>query len=125
MVLEFNRKSYTIPSDLKEYLNVLNLAEELQNNLCVTFMQKALDPESKVVSPDEMDDYFKEAAEKFIQKLCEKGVYDKTIDDYTFQNEGYIEFLSITKDAMQAMVKFLSEEAQDYEKGRYAAEQKA
>lgn len=121
----FNHKAYSIPDDLHEYVDVLNLAEAIQSDLSKTFMQKALSAQSKVVSPDEMDDAFKNAAEGFIQRLCEKGVYDKTIDEYTFQNEGYIEFLNVTKNAMQTMVKFLSEQAQDYEKGRYEAEQKA
>lgn len=121
----FNHKAYSIPDDLHEYVDVLNLAEAIQSDLSETFMQKALSAQSKVVSPDEMDDAFKNAAEGFIQRLCEKGVYDKTIDEYTFQNEGYIEFLNVTKNAMQTMVKFLSEQAQDYEKGRYEAEQKA
>lgn len=121
----FNHKAYPIPDDLHEYVDVLNLAEAIQSDLSETFMQKALSAQSKVVSPDEMDDAFKNAAEGFIQRLCEKGVYDKTIDEYTFQNEGYIEFLNVTKNAMQTMVKFLSEQAQDYEKGRYEAEQKA
>lgn len=120
----FNHKAYSIPDDLHEYVDVLNLAEAIQSDLSETFMQKALSAQSKVVSPDEMDDAFKNAAEGFIQRLCEKGVYDKTIDEYTFQNEGYIEFLNVTKNAMQTMVKFLSEQAQDYEKGRYEAEQK-
>ena len=117
----FNQKEYTIPSDLKEYLTVLNLAEDLQNNLCDGFMQKALRAESKVVEPDEINDLMRDCSEKFIQRLCEKGVYDKTIDDYAFQNEGYIEFLNVTKDAMQAIMGFLSEEAQDYERGQYVA----
>lgn len=121
----FNQKEYTIPSDLKEYLTVLNLAEDLQNNLCDGFMQKALRAESKVVEPDEINDLMRDCSEKFIQRLCEKGVYDKTIDDYAFQNEGYIEFLNVTKDAMQAIMGFLSEEAQDYERGQYVAKQRA
>ncbi len=125
MKMIFNHKAYSIPDDLHEYVDVLNLAEAIQSDLSETFMQKALSAQSKVVSPDEMDDAFKNAAEGFIQRLCEKGVYDKTIDEYTFQNEGYIEFLNVTKNAMQTMVKFLSEQAQDYEKGRYEAEQKA
>lgn len=125
MNVEFNKKQYIIPDDLNEYLIVLDLAEKIQGNLSEAFMQKALSAQSKVVSPDEMDDAFKNAAERFIQRLCEKGVYDKTIDEYTFQNEGYIKFLNVTKNAMQTMVKFLSEQAQDYERGRYEAEQKA
>ena len=125
MNVEFNKKQYIIPDDLNEYLIVLDLAGKIQGNLSEAFMQKALSAQSKVVSPDEMNDAFKDAAERFIQRLCEKGVYDKTIDEYTFQNEGYLEFLNVTKNAMQAMVKFLSEQAQDYEKGRYEAEQKA
>ena len=125
MKMIFNHKAYSIPDDLHEYVDVLNLAEAIQSDLSETFMQKALSAQSKAVSPDEMDDAFKNAAEGFIQRLCEKGVYDKTIDEYTFQNEGYIEFLNVTKNAMQTMVKFLSEQAQDYEKGRYEAEQKA
>ena len=84
MTLEFNKKQYIIPDDLNEYLIVLDLAKKIQGNLSEAFMQKALSAQSKVVSPDEMDDAFKDAAERFIQRLCEKGVYDKTIDEYTF-----------------------------------------
>ena len=32
--LSFNRKEYTIPKDLQEYLYALNLAEDLQKELC-------------------------------------------------------------------------------------------
>ena len=72
MKIVFNQKEYTIPSDLKEYLTVLNLAEDLQNNLCDGFMQKALRAESKVVEPDEINDLMRDCSEKFIQRLCER-----------------------------------------------------
>lgn len=123
--LIFNNKSYEIPKDLQEYLASLNLAENIKTDLCDLFIQKALKVDTKVVEPSEMDDALKRASELFVQRLCEKGVYDKTIDDYTFQNEGYIDFLNVTKNAIQAMAKYLSEEAQSYEEGKYRAEQNA
>lgn len=123
--LSFNRKEYTIPKDLQEYLYALNLAEDLQKELCQLFVRKAIASESKVVSPAEMDEALEDAAKRFVQNLCKNNIYDKTIDDYAFKNEGYIEFLNVTKNAMQTMVKYLSEEAQDYEVGKLQAEQKA
>lgn len=123
--LSFNRKEYTIPKDLQEYLYALNLAEDLQKELCQLFVRKAIASESKVVSPAEMDEALEDAAKRFVQNLCKNNIYDKTIDDYAFKNEGYIEYLNVTKNAMQTMVKYLSEEAQDYEVGKLQAEQKA
>ena len=40
--LSFNRKEYTIPKDLQEYLYALNLAEDLQKELCQLFVRKAI-----------------------------------------------------------------------------------
>lgn len=72
--LSFNRKEYTIPKDLQEYLYALNLAEDLQKELCQLFVRKAIASESKVVSPAEMDEALEDAAKRFVQNLC-KTIY--------------------------------------------------
>ena len=95
-------KEYSFPKQLLIYLDALALAEKVQDNLLLSFSRKMNNLESFVVDENEFQEDFKASASLFLKKLFEYDIYNKTIDEYVFQNEGYNLFCQTNQDALYA-----------------------
>lgn len=121
----FNKKTYSFPEDLKEYIKLLDVVQKIENSLFNSFLSLTRQSDINVIDAAEMNSSFKNQASIFIEKLCSKDIYNKTIDDYAFNNEGYKEFERINQNALNAYAQFLSDEMSNYLAGMEQAEQNA
>lgn len=121
----FNKKQYDFPADIKEFVEILNAIVVMRMELVVSFHRCILDSDIKVVDSEEFYQQLKEKASFFIKRLHEKGVYDKSIDEYVFDNEGYREFEMVNNRALSTMARLIQEEAQDFFDGMQFARERA
>ena len=125
ITLEFNGKQYTLPSDITEYLEILDITEGVQRGLLDNFLRKSADSYDGIVYPSAMESAFTKAAEKYVRLLCAKGVYTETAEDFIATSDGYRTFSKISEDASQANLRFSNEEKRNYRTRSQAAERNA
>lgn len=118
----FLQKQYTFPKDILIYLDILNLTEDIQKKLFNSFLEKVSRSQTPVISNEQLHDDMKKQAGRFIKKLCENEIYDKTVDEYVFENSGYDAYSKLNKDGIQTVACFLSEEIKNFQDGIYNAE---
>lgn len=90
--MRFLKKDYKIPNDIITYLNALQVADEIKDSLFRACRDKVSKSEIRAISTDEMVPEMKKQASRFIKMLCDNNIFNRTIDEYTFSNEGYKEF---------------------------------
>ena len=105
----FLGKEFEFPSDIltlkKEYDYLANEQETCLSHFDANFTLK-------VVSEEVLYNGLKYYAEHYIQKLCDQGIYDKNIDDYIYNNEGYKHCLEMNSGATETL-KVIKQEAQN------------
>ena len=122
LVVFFNKKSYSFPEDIVEYLQLLDITEKIQDELFSNFLSLTNSSDIKVINAEDMIPAFKEQASIFIKLLCSKGIFSKTIDEYAINNDGYKEFKRICENAVAAFSNFLSDEIGNFISGMEQAE---
>lgn len=123
--MRFLQKNYEIPNDIITYLNALQVADEIKDSLFRACRDKVSKSEIRAISTDEMVPEMKKQASRFIKMLCDNNIFNRTIDEYIFSNEGYKEFDEHNKAAVLAMSNFLLEEMEHFQQGIENAEREA
>lgn len=123
--MRFLKKDYRIPNDIITYLNALQVADEIKDSLFRACRDKVSKSEIRAISTDEIVPEMKKQASRFIKMLCDNNIFSRTIDEYTFSNEGYKEFDEHNKAAVLAMSNFLLEEMEHFQQGIEDAEREA
>ena len=123
--IRFLQKDYKIPNDIITYLNALQVADEIKDSLFRACRDKVSKSEIRAISTDEMVPEMKKQASRFIKMLCDNNIFNRTIDKYTFSNEGYKEFDEHNKAAVLAMSNYLLEEMEHFQQGIEDAEREA
>lgn len=118
----FLKKQYTFPKDILTYIDILNMAEDIQKELFKSFLDKVSRSHTPVISNEQLHDDMKKQAGRFIEKLCENEIYDKTVDEYVFENNGYEAYSELNKEGVQIFAGFLSEEIMNLRDGMNNAE---
>lgn len=85
----FLGEQYSFPADLLEYLDILSLTESVQESLHRALDQQVGASSSGLIGTEDMHEALTEQASIFVGKLCEKGIFSKTIAEYAFSVEGY------------------------------------
>ncbi len=110
----FLGKSYQIPIDVLNYLDLLELVESIRTELLSSFAEKLkVSNMSSLDYPDLLNDFNKQA-EKIIKKLCENNIFNKTIDEYVTNNKGYEAYLEVIKELISAFASFQIQEFNDF-----------
>ena len=123
--VSFLKKQYTFPKDILTYIDILNLTEDIQTSLFKSFLEKVHRSQTPVINNEDLHSDMKKQAGRFIEKLCENDIYDKTVDEYVFDNNGYKTYCEINKEGIQALAQFLSEEMISFRDGINNAEMNA
>lgn len=119
--VKFLGESFSFNDDLKIYIEALNDCEKISDDLFKAFRTKGNKNEGFIEVKDLHKDMLKHA-EKFIAKLCEKGIFSKSAEDYTYNNKGYKAIDEACSDSVRARAQYLSEEIQAFKDGMNAAE---
>lgn len=100
--VKFIDKEYMIPSDVIKYVDFVEFTNSVIDNLMRTFARKIRNIEAIEDNNFMISDINTEAS-KFISKLLENDIYDRTVNDYLKENKGFNLFIE-TKERTIACV---------------------
>ena len=121
MNVRFIGKEYSIPEDILTYIDLLSFTDSVQKQLTSAFVRKLkneLDQgnvgclDDKVMAPD-----IEHQIGKYIAKLTEHGIYDRTINDYLRKNEGYKLISKVNAAALDEARRALKQQMTDWLEG--------
>jgi len=101
MTINFLGKEYLIPEDVLAYLDLLKFTDSIKSVLMTTFNRKLSNSDIGCIEDKDMATEINQQVGKFISMLCDKGIYDRTVNDYLRNNKGYELFSQTNKAAFE------------------------
>ena len=127
-IVKFIGKEYTVPEDILTYIDLLDFTDTIQKQLKSDFLHKFRSEIQKGnIGCIDDKDLFKEIEQqvgKFITKLCDNGIFTRTINDYLKNNKGYQLYSDVNKAALEKMKSLLIQEMNSWKEGVEDAVQK-
>ena len=129
LTVKFINKEYSIPEDVLTYIELLKFTDNVQKQLASAFVRK-LNHEIKQGNVGCLDDKdlsaeIEQQVGKFIAKLCDNGIFTRTICDYLKDNKGYQLYSDVNKAALEKMKSLLIQEMDAWQAGYENAVNKA
>ena len=117
MTVHFIGKDYSIPADVITYIDLLAFTETAKENLVRAFLNKIKYSIDRIEDNSFLEQEIYNEAQRFIAKLCENGIYNRTVNDYLNSNKGYEFFRTANKDALNRIISFRKARNAAYEAG--------
>lgn len=121
LTVKFIDKEYCLPSDLLTYIGLLDFTDSIKNHLINTFLRKLRSEIAKdntgLLDDKDLAAEIEEQVGKFITKLCDEGIYTRTIADYLNNSKGYQLFSSVNKAALEKMKSIMLQQLDDLQSG--------
>lgn len=119
---------YTIPADILLYIDLLDFTSSIKTRLTNTFVRKLKGEIQKgnvaCVSDEDLAPEIEQQVGLFIAKLTENDIYDRTVNDYLRQNEGYKLISKVNAAALEEARRALKQQMSDWLEGYEGAMQK-
>lgn len=117
----FLGKEYSIPEDVLTYIDLLNFTDGVKTQLVNSFVRKLRAEIQKdnigLLGDEDLAAEIEQQVGKFIAKLCDHGIFTRTISDYLKNNKGYELFSNVNKAALEKMKSILIQEIDDWQAG--------
>jgi len=115
--VKFFDKEYSIPSDVVTYVGLVDFTNGIRDNLVASF-KKQIWPSIDVIESDSfMIAAINDQVAKFVRKLLENDIYDRTANDYLQGNKGYELFLDTKKKVLRQIISIRREKLDTYKAG--------
>ena len=125
----FLGKEYSIPQDVLIYIDLLDFTDSVQKQLASTFVRKLRNEIAKdnigLLGDEDLAAEIEQQVGKFIAKLCDNGIFTRTISDYLKNNKGYQLYTQVNKAALEKMKSLLIQEMDAWQAGYEDAINKA
>ena len=100
----FIGKEYSIPQDVLIYIDLLDFTETVKTQLLNAFLRKVKDEIRKentgLLGDEDLATEIEQQVGRFISKLCDNGIFTRTVSDYLNNNKGYQYFSDVNKAAL-------------------------
>lgn len=117
----FLGKEYSIPEDVLTYIDLLNFTDGVKKQLVNSFVRKLKAEIQKdnigLLGDEALSTEIEQQIGKFIAKLCDHGIFTRTISDYLKNNKGYELYSNVNKAALEKMKSILIQEIDDWQAG--------
>lgn len=117
MTVYFIGKEYSIPTDVVLYVDLLAFTETAKDNLLKTFLNKIKYSIDRIEDKNFLEQEIYNEAQRFIAKLCENNIYNRTANDYLNGNKGYEFFHTANQDALNRILTLRKARNAAYEAG--------
>ena len=121
MIVKFLEKEYSIPEDVLTYIDLLSFTDGVQKQLFGTFVRKLKNEIAKdnigLLGDEDLATEIEQQIGRFIAKLCDNGIFTRTISDYLKNNKGYQLISQANKAALEKMKSLLIREMDDWKAG--------
>ena len=125
----FLGKEYSIPEDVLIYIDLLDFTDSVQKQLASAFVRKLRNEIAKdnigLLGDEALAAEIEQQVGKFIAKLCDNGIFTRTISDYLKNNKGYQLYSQVNKAALEKMKSLLIQEMDAWQAGYEDAINKA
>lgn len=129
LTVKFIDKEYTIPKDVLTYIDLLKFTDSVQKTLTSAFVRKLKNEIAKdnigLLGDEDLATEIEQQVSKFIAKLCDNGIFTRTIGDYLKNNKGYQLYSDVNKSALEKMKSILIQEMDAWQAGYENAVNKA
>ena len=115
--VKFLGTEYSIPEDIKKYINMQDFTENVKIYLFNTFLNKIKRDITCIEEPLFLKNELKSQAEKYIRMLCNEEIYTKTVSDYLDNSKGIEIIDSVVNDALRQIKAIWIERNAAYEAG--------
>lgn len=129
MTVKFLDKEYSIPEDVLAYIELLEFTDSVQKQLANAFVRKLRNEIQKgnlgLLGDEDLATEIEQQVGKFIAKLCDNGIFTRTISDYLKDNKGYQLYSEVNNAALEKMKSLLIQEMDAWQSGYENAINKA
>lgn len=117
----FLGKEYSIPEDVLIYIDLLDFTANVKTQLVNVFVRKLKAEIAKdnigLLGDEDLASEIEQQVGKFIAKLCDNGIFTRTIRDYLTGNKGYLLISDVNKAALEKMKSLLLQELDAWQAG--------
>ena len=117
----FLGKEYSIPEDILTYIDLLSFTDGVKTQLVKVFVYKLKNEiqqgNAVCLGDADMASDIGQQVGKFIAKLTDRGIYDRTVNDYLRKNEGYKLISKVNAAALEEAKRVLKQEMSDWLEG--------
>ena len=117
IITTFLGKEYSIPEDVIAYVDLVDFTNEIRDALMASFRRKIRTNIDVIESDDFMIADLSEQASKFVRKLLDNDVYNRTTNDYFQNNKGYDLFIDTKKKILRQLLSIRKEKLETYRAG--------
>ena len=121
MIVKFLEKEYSIPEDVLTYIDLLSFTDGVQKQLFGSFVRKLKNEIAKnnigLLDDKDLAQEIEQQVGKYIAKLCDNGIFTRTISDYLKNNKGYQLISQVNKAALEKMKSLLIREMDEWQSG--------
>ena len=121
MIVKFLEKEYSIPEDVLTYIDLLSFTDGVQKQLFGSFVRKLKNEIAKnnigLLDDKDLAQEIEHQVGKYIAKLCDNGIFTRTISDYLKNNKGYQLISEVNKVALEKMKSLLIREMDEWQSG--------
>ena len=129
ITVKFIGKEYSIPEDVLTYIDLLDFTDSIHKYLSSAFVRKLRNEIAKdnigLLGDEDLATEIEQQVGKFIAKLCDNGIFTRTISDYLKNNKGYQLYSDVNKAALEKMKSLLIQEMDAWQAGYENAVNKA
>ncbi|MBP3854805.1 MAG: hypothetical protein IK990_04200 [Ruminiclostridium sp.] len=112
----FLGQAYSFGDDLKEYVEAMRLSEEIVDRAMQAFLTVAKKNNGFIDAVD-LKPHLIKVADAFIKRLCNKGVFSRSAEDYVDENEGYRQIQQICEEGTSVYRNILVDEINEFQDG--------
>ena len=127
--VKFIGKEYSIPQDVLTYIELLAFTDNVQKQLANAFVRKLKieiqKSNSGLLGDEDLVEEIEQQVGKFIAKLCDHGIFTRTIGDYLNNNKGYQYVSDVNKAALEKFKSLLMQRLDSLQEGYSDAVQRA
>ena len=117
MSKKFLGKEYCIPNDVITYIDLVDFTNGIRDCLISSFNKQIAQDIAVLENDNFMVKEINDQVSKFIAKLLQNNIFDKTATDYLFNNKGYELFLSTKKKAITQVLAIRKEKLDTFSAG--------
>ena len=117
ITVKFIDREYSVPGDLLVYLDLLDLTNDVRMALNKSFYQILRNEEVGCIGDEQIRPEIDQQVGRFIAKLMEAGIYDRTVTDYLNGNKGFELISKVNQTALSKMKELLIQELDEYKAG--------
>lgn len=129
IAVKFIGKEYSIPKDVIAYIDLLDFADSVQKQLMADFISivkgRIQNKEVGLIDDEDLNAQIEKQVGRFIVKLCDQGIFTRTVNDYLNGNKGYEYFSKVNKVALEKVKSFLMHRLDSLQEGYQDAVQRA